>query len=98
MPGTDGVIRTESSNSILHVRQSEPLIATADLAGGCVTNRVVLHPRVARVIGFGCGLGVLLQQDEPKLTLYLDGLSPRRLLSADWLAPTTCIPNLDILV
>jgi hypothetical protein len=38
-----------------------------------VTNRVVLHPRAAPSDRLRVWLGVLLQQEEPKLTWYLDG-------------------------
>ena len=48
-------------------------MATGDLAGDCVTNRVVLHPRAAPSDRLRVWLGVLLQRDEPRLTWYLDG-------------------------
>ncbi|HTF42206.1 MAG TPA: hypothetical protein VK754_16630, partial [Propionibacteriaceae bacterium] len=50
-----------------------------------MTNRVVLHPRAAPSDRLRVWLGVLLQQEEPKLTWYLDGAvtepSPVRLLT-----------------
>jgi hypothetical protein len=42
-----------------------------------VTNRVVLHPRAAPSDRLRVWLGVLLQQDEPKLTWYLDGAAAK---------------------